>query len=266
MRLLTTVAVLVGISFCLFSLWYYFGRGSTLPRDMVSVMGMILLSLVLVPSIFFVTEKEALGRRVAPRIPRGAGMAAFVTPFLPGGARGIMLFAILSALVTLFVLVGLTFAPPSSGTFFADGVAGYLAMLVYGGVYLLLPSGLLASFSSSPQLRAAIRVLIPFLAIIFGFAPSLLGFFLDDDRLAQARHAGNPVFLIESVWERGMVNGGNWLLLIVLLVMALALNAKRLWYGIVEVSVARRARLEREARQANDPPSDEGHADAVTGA
>jgi len=265
MRLLTTAAVLVGIAFCTFMLWYNRSLGVTLPREFIPAMGMVLLGMTFLPSIFFVTEKEALGRRVAPRVPRTRGFAALVTPFLPGGGRGIMLFAILAGLVTLFVAFGQAFVGYSGGRSMTGGTAAYLAMLVYGGIYLLLPSGLLAPFTSKPQLRAAIRALIPFLVIIFGFAPSLLGFFIGDEKLMEGDHAGNPFFLVREVWNKGFVHGGHWILLLVLLGIAVFLNAKRLWYASAEVTHARQARLEREAQQATEATLEKGRADAVAG-
>ena len=101
-------------------------------------------------------EREALGRRVVPRVPRYAGPALCVALWLPGGARGLALVAFHAALVTLFVLVAQAMAEP--GPFLADGMAAYLAALLYLAVYLGLPSAAFARATSSPVAESGTRI------------------------------------------------------------------------------------------------------------
>lgn len=259
-RVLTSLTLLAGIGF------FHYILERHPDRDAVSGTSLGLLSVLLVAGIFFTTEHDALGRRVEPRVPRTPGLGWLVSPFLPGGARGVLYLCLHLAVIALYLLLeqrGLTRG--SGASFFGDGVASWVAASAYGVVYLLLPAGLLAPFTSNGNLRAVVRVLIPFLVIVFVFAPALLGFFLDDRSLQGLEHPGNPFHLIVECWDQGaFLYPGYWVLLALLLTLAAALNAPRVARSFIEVGRARRRRVALEARRAG--PAGSGAEDAVAGA
>ena len=134
-------------------------------------------------------------------------------------------------------------------------------------MYLLLPSGLLSPFTDQTQMRTAVRILIPFLVVVFSFAPSLLGFFMGDDRLSAAEHAGYPRYLILFSWNRGFTRESYWMLLLVLLAIAALFNTPRLWVAVREVAAASRERVRRDTLHAEREAQEHGEApDAVAGA
>jgi hypothetical protein len=270
MRVLTTAILLTGMGFVAHVLTF----APSSKRELLSAFTIAILCAGLLPAVFFVTEPESLGRRVAPRIPRSRALAVLCTPYLPGGGRGVMLFFGHLGLTLLFLLVmQLTALPLRGGSFLADGVGAVFGMALYATIYLLLPSGLLSRFSGRMPMRVLVRALIPVLVIFFVFAPSLLGFFVDSNRLMEMKHAGNPVFMLGSFWNAArLVYPGYWVLLLSLFGAALVLNARRVVRGLLEVLEARRQRLRDERARAAwepaaagepDPPSD---LDAVPGA
>ncbi len=252
MRLLAGAALLVGIGFCWWMTWFVPTHLSgKVNRDEVMGMGMALLVAISVPAIFFVTERESLGRRVALRVPRGLGLAALASPLLPGGSRGVLLWMVQAGLVTFLVFVAQTPYSAGSKGFLDDGMAAYLALLLYCATYLLLPSAVLAPYASNGRLRAAARLLIPSMVLLCAFLPSIAGFFLRDHKLMAGEHAGNPFHLLEELWERpSHVGPGPWLLLGGAAGLALLLNLRRLWVGFRELGAARTSRARHEDRRA----------------
>lgn len=242
-RILSTVTTLVGVGVCVFmSIWISRMRGGvTFDREAVSGMGFGLLALTVVPGIFFTTEREALGRRVVPRVPRNAGTALALAPWMPGGARGTWLVALQAAFVSLFVFVAQAYGEDRGQWFFADGIAAYCAALGYLVIYLFLPSGVFAGLTGHPGGRAAIRAAVPFLALVFAFGPSLLGFFFGDRSLMRGEHVGNPAYLFENLWE-GRVLRGELLVLGGLVALTLLLNVPRSARALREVLAASRGR------------------------
>ncbi len=245
MRGLTTACLLGVIA------WLKFISTVSSP-EVVAVLAIVTVVLLLVPSIFFVTEAEPLPRRVTPRVPAQSMLAQLASPYLPGGARGFLLLLFHLGLL----LVGMAWILHgksgslfgSSWSFRAEGVLSLLGMVLYAIIYLGLPSAILAPFTTQPVLRAAARALIPFVIGAFAFVPAVLGFFLGEVSLMNMHHPGNPFYLIMEAWEgRWSDVRGTWLLLGALVLITLLANLPRVLRAMREVLLASAARAEREA-------------------
>ncbi|MCP3914551.1 MAG: hypothetical protein GY711_03220 [bacterium] len=241
MRILNTCSIGIGIAF----LWYMTNRIHD--REFVSAMSMTLLVLALVPGIFFVTEPESLGRRVAPRVPRKLPLALLAAPYMPGGGRGVLLYGFHVVLIGLYFLFGQFIVPAPHSGFLGEGVGALIIAFLYGTVYLLLPSGLLSKYTKSVPMRITARALIPFLVLVFAFVPSIFGFFLGDERLMDLEHAGNPFLYIDDAWNADtIIFLEYWVMISVFFVLTVLLNIRRVFASIVEVVAAWRRRLDIE--------------------
>ena len=259
-RILTTAALLALIGF----IGYTFYAGTGPPREFLSGFCVAVVVALLVPSTFFSTESEALGRRAALRVPKNPILAAAITPWLPGGGRGLLLTLIHLALVFCATVVGHLALKTPGQSLWDEGLPAAPAAILYALIYLGLPSALLAPFTVSPVYRAAVRVLIPFLVFVFAAVPALLGFFLEDDGLMDMEHPGNPFYLFEQCFrDRGFDYIGVWTFLAILAGLALVLNLKRIVLGVIEVQQASSNRTEIERRAKLDTSLSEATEDAV---
>jgi hypothetical protein len=252
MRVLTTACLLGVLA------WMKF-MSAIAPSDVLTTFGITTVTVLLLPSIFFVSEAEKLPRRVVPRLPAQPGLGQLVSPYLPGGARGFLLLLfhlglILAGMIWILrgssgSMFGMGSGPRSGG----GGVLPLFAMICYAIVYLGLPSAILSPFTAQPSLRTASRALIPFVIGAFAFVPAVLGFFLGDRSLMNMQHPGNPMYLILETWEHGWGNArGTWVLLIVLTMITLLANLPRVGRAAREVFVGSMARAQREqARSAS---------------
>lgn len=229
-----------------FLVWLYYSVNQFgFPPEASAVMTMIAMGVVMVPSTFFATEPEALGRRVAPHVPRNPLVSALISPWMPGGARG-MLYATLHLVVLLggFFLIRMGHA---GGTIRGEGYLSVIGFSLYLFVYLALPSGLLCRYSDRPSLRAAARAVVPFMVATFAFMPALLGYFIGDRDLMNMEHPGNPFHLVFCEFERHDPSTTPiWFLLFLLVAVGFAINVPRMLRAFSELSHACRSRSERE--------------------
>jgi len=113
-----------------------------------------------------------------------------------------------------------------------------------------LPSGALSSFTDKPNLRIAVRVLIPVCAALFAFAPMVFGFFIGDNNLMNGEHGGHPFYIGDRVWNQGRMYYPNiWIMIIVLTLVTLVLNLPRMYRAVMEVVDASAMRRQREREQ-----------------
>src|SRR5690606_22822551 len=93
----------------------------------------------LLASLIFSTEADHLSRRVRRGIPSNAIWRIFAVPFLPGGARGLILCLFHLAVIPLLVLLSeslLQFGP--TGTLVSTGGGGdaLTAVYLYAALYM----------------------------------------------------------------------------------------------------------------------------------
>jgi len=260
LRVLLTASLLIALGFIANAMAQF-----SVDREDVSMMSITVLIVSLLPAMFFVTEPERLGRRVAPRVPRNRLLALLATPWLPGGGRGMLLFLLHTGVLLAFCFIAHGMLKSPGDPMLDEGVPAVLALAVYAVVYLGLPSAIQAPFTDRPKFRIIARVSIPVLVLVFAFAPALLGFFIGNHELMNMRHAGNPAFLMDKAWDRSDAQAGIQILVIGMAMLAVGLNLPRMGRGIREVLQAstRRADFARAALTRENAPGGPEATDAV---
>lgn len=205
--------------------------------------GPIALMCLALPLAGFVTEREELGPLVKKRVPPNPGISLFLSAFLPGGGRGFVLLLGVVSSLTAFVF---------ALEFFATGSLSYDSrdfpiMAAYLVIYLGIPSAIGARFSSVYRNRMRVRASIPLFAIALFLFPSLFALFIGDswgfiagggDR-SPVYHAANPVFMLDMA---NRVTAFDYISLIGLALLAIAINAPRCFKALSEVIEASRDR------------------------
>jgi len=191
--------------------------------------------------IFFVSEPEALGRRTRKFVAERRGLALAALPLLPGGGRGVLLFALhgLLALGTVAILNLAWGSPPEE---LVEGllIVGWFYLHCF--VYLALPAGIVSLFrkgaGASLLLRVALVVLWPLLL----FVPVLFGIIFGQVSWANWDHPFNPYWIIVRLQESNSDLHQLTIPGIVLLLLGsltLLVNLPRLWRAAREVFTAR---------------------------
>jgi hypothetical protein len=258
LRVLTTAVLVIGIAWIRYML---VTTSSGFPRSAVASMGITYVFIIAIPAIFFATERESLGIRVAPRVSPNGGLALLCAPFLPGGGRGMILFMLHIAMLLLACFALNLEVMTRTDNFWDKGLLSLVAGALYAIIYVSLPAGMFSSFTNRPVMRAAVRGFIPLLAMIFAFVPALFGFFIGDRGLTNMEHPGNPARIIGRVWSGEFMSmPGTWALIMALTLLALIVNLPRMFAGVYEVGAASRAVAKRARERAKLEA-----ADAVTG-
>jgi len=245
-RALTATAVLLGLSW----LTFFFVRTRGVNR--LEGMTILLLFALVVPMLFFVTEPDELGRRVRPRVPRRGALALLAAPFLPGGARGLLLFLVLAAVV----MGGAEAISASRSAMRSLPHGPILGALCYAFLYLSIPSLLGRRAAHTAKGRTIARLGVPVLVTVPILVPTLVGFFVGNRRWIEFEHIGFPIWTLERL-DRG--DEGPLVFLGSAALLLAALNLPRLVAGVREVLEASRDRRAGRARTAEAalPPAEE---------
>lgn len=241
LRILTTAITVVSLGWSVYTYGFAY-RGDSEWFAVLSSVGLVAASAAY---LFFVTEVEPFGRRVAQQVPRSTTLALLALPWLPGGGRGIVLVlahAVLSVLVTAAIALPL-------------GDPGLLAFVTVFHLYAFaifgLPSGIAAFGIRTLRGRTAVRVLIPLGVGLAAFLPALVGFAVGHGDWMRFEHPFNPVYVLASVagsrWDDA---SGGLIVLGACVLIAVVANAKRIARAVAETQHRARERREREARQA----------------
>lgn len=198
----------------------------------------------------FLTEPERFGRRARLGIPRSRFIAFVTLPVQPGATRALLWFLCGGVFVWLWYIAVNAIWPDGHGTHGGHLLAPLVPVL-YGFVYLGLPGLLVHERIDSSRTRITVRLLAPAIAVSGVLGPAILGFFLDNSRLSEFAHAGNPVWVVLKLWEDevGGVKGSLFLVTTVAAIV-LALNAVRIGRAVRET---RQASAEARARAAALP-------------
>lgn len=243
--------------------WLWFFYEVQVDPEIITVGIATLLFVSVAAMLFFVTERETLGRRITNHVPANPLVALLVTPFLPGGGRG-MILLLLTGLVGLVAApVFFALGPPVGGSLSDEGGIALVIAFLYTLVYLGLPSGALSRATSDPRGVVLVRAAIPLLVLVAAFLPTILGFFVGDRDLMALKHPGQPLWLMDRVWNGGVSHEEGTVLdlLVALGIGTLILNLPRMVRGVNEVLAASARRREMLAR-ARSAPQDAA-ADAV---
>jgi len=231
-----------------------FSMGAGMPREVVHALGVAGLFTLTVFCIFFVLEPDRLGRRVEPSIPRNKLVALAVSPWLPGGNRGV-LFAGLH--ISLFALLIIVIAIPGSsyrfmgtvsaarGPLFPGGWA-VLAAALYCLLYALAPAVFLRRLQGTPGKRNAARLIALSMPLLTMFIPTIFGLFIDDRDMQEFKHVGNPGWLIDKSWgSHGFRPMAAAFFVAGAVALLGALSLSRVVRGFGEVLTASRANVQR---------------------
>jgi hypothetical protein len=240
LRLMALVIVLCGLG------WISFILGASPTKEPILVSVCLAFAVLGLASIFFVTEPERLGRRVAATLPKSSVLTWLATPLLPGGARGLLFFIGGGVLVTLWMYLYPTLV---DRTFSFRGGQVWIppTLLGYGVVYLGLPSAL-SSFRSEfalTRILARVGILVFFVASIL--LPTFFGFLLDIDAWEDWEHPGNVFLAVDHLWRHPMVYGAHLFMIVLAVVLTLLANGPRFVKMVRETHAARRQRLRRAA-------------------
>jgi hypothetical protein len=201
----------------------------------ISVFSVICLA---VAAMSFLTEPERFGRRARLGIPRSRLVALVTLPVQPGATRALLWFLCGGVFVWLWYVTMNALWPDGDPTHSGQFIAP-LVPVMYGFVYLGLPALLVQERVDSSKTRITVRLLAPAIAVFGVLGPAIFGFFVDNMRLSEFAHAGNPVWVVMKLWDGGIgaVRGSLVLLLTVVLIV-LALNFKRINRAVRETGEA----------------------------
>lgn len=178
--------------------WLFGQVGAVEVLLVIPTLGAVLASLL---GLFFVSEREVLGRRVETTLPSSRVLRLLLLPWLPGGARGMLWLAGALATIIGFVywnLAGL----PRAASVITSGSEVRLALLTaasYSIIYLGLPSALFTNRTRALRRSTLTRVLIPSFFVLGLLVPSIVGFLIDLPDLAYFQHYGNPFWVFIRV-------------------------------------------------------------------
>ena len=206
--------------------------------ELVTIIGSVAIAWLTIVAIFFTTEEERLGRRVATFVPRSPIMGLLASPFLPGGGRGFLQFLLQILFVMGATIVGHILLLKPGGSLLDEGLGGLVVFAAFAICWVGLPSALFSPYTQRPNLRMAARVSIPLFGFLLGFLPALIGFFLGDRLMANGEHVGNPFFTLEratSERARNFTQDPYQMTVLVVTILTIASNLPRVIIGVREV-------------------------------
>ena len=200
--------------------------------------------------MFLCLERDRLGLRVAQRVPRSRLTALLVSPWLPGGGRGVAyLWLHIGIIVAAGLILGALAPVPfymssASRSLYDTGVVGLILAALYALLYAMTPTVL---FGRRPRAKIAQRNAARVGGMIFPmvllFVPAIAGILFGFRDWQQMRHLGNPIHVMGDAMNRGgNMDLGPASLLTVIVIVLFFLVFYRVIDGIGEAGRASRAR------------------------
>jgi len=205
-------------------------------------------ALLFFPWLISSTEPEELGRRASAVGPKGKLATLLTAPFLPGGGRAATLCFLqaLLAVVTSQIALGFT---ASSALRLDNSVLAVAALYAYLLAYTVLPAGVAAYFVQRRSARVLLRILMV-VAIPVGIViPAMLSMFFGSGPGSAFSHPLNPFSTLYDI-QFGAPSPFKYAVLGLALLLALLVNAPRVFAGLREALRARATRVQ----QAKDAP------------
>ena len=223
LRLLATGCLVAGL------VWMAYANRIVLDGDFLSGAGIGLLVAAALGAVVFTTEPEPLGRRTRLLVPRRPALALLAAPFLPGGARGLLLFLIHGGMVVAGAFLIHWTGPGVGQPLRREGGLSLAVLLLYTVVYVGLPSAVLTQLTSDLRGRVVARAAILGLFLAGLFGPWILGNMLQDRELMKMSHPGNPAWLMDEVWDHPPMVHETAMIVVLLAAagLALLLNLRR---------------------------------------
>jgi hypothetical protein len=181
----------------------------------------------LATSLFYSTEDNRLGMRVAITLPKSRILSWLALPLLPGGARGLIFFVGSSLLVFSWMLL-LPLIGRGSLPFTEGGMWMPLVILSYGILYLGIPGGLLGRLSDQLWARHMTRVLVIIFFLSSLILPALVGYLFKIDSWGDFEHPGNIFGVLEYLARNDFEYGRGFILMLCMLGLTLLVNTPRL--------------------------------------
>jgi hypothetical protein len=231
LRILTTIVILVGIGW----IWYLYGE---IGHDEVLLTGTLILGGVLaVMSTFFLTEEEALGRRVRLQVPRSPLLGLITSPWFPGGGRGVLFLLVHLGLILAAMLLAPRWMPGGvTGTIEAWRQVS-VGICLYLFVYLALPTVLFAPLTRKIHWRVTARFAVPAFIGATVFLPLMYGFFFEKEEILDGKFLANPGWMVYRVVRKEEITG-TLLAMGVVVGVVLLLNSWRVGRALREGTAA----------------------------
>lgn len=250
-RLLTTALVLLGTAAPFLILLFSTERDDEIQLATTAYT----LFLACFPVSLFVTEPERYGRRVQLQVPRNRLLALLITPWLPGGANGVMLAVILGLIAIVPVVVLQPFAVDFGHHLWPVMAAGFC----YWVLLLCVPSWPLSRWTTKLPVRVLSFFAIPTFSFLALTVPIFVGFLIDQRDWEDGHHSLNPFWAAEELW-RGRGEAGEVIAVVVAMTMlALLINIPRMYRALSRTldAAERPAARPRTADERPVAPSDE---------
>jgi hypothetical protein len=240
LRLMTLCGVAVGL------IWVTIISGTKVVDDFVLAGAIAGNAALAVACVFFVTEPERLGRRVAASLPRNTLVRALATPVLPGGARGLLFFLLGSVLISVWALL-YSLLVEGRLVYSTGQLNALVALPLYGLIFLGIPSACFSSRLGSAAVRASARVVIVTTFIAAIILPVLVGFLFGMPSWADFAHPLNVFTALDELLsyphrfrEERIPLGDIKLVLVGGTLLCVMLNLKRVTRAARELNAAAR--------------------------
>ncbi len=218
-------------------------------RETVLVAGFVAMWLLMLMIAVFVTEPERLGRRAARKVPRSTALALLVSPWLPGGGRGV-LFALLHLGALLLFLSRRALVDrfsgtpaPFSGPLLKDEVEVWLMLGTYLVTILLFTPAIFAPWTRRPVIRVLSLLSIPLVVLLAFIAVTSIRAALSIHPTEM--HVANPILPLAHAfggWFGEASIQSHLAILSLGTAAVLLLNTWRVLRGLAEVVSASSAR------------------------
>jgi hypothetical protein len=220
LRVMVVISIFVGLA------WMNVIMGRRVDPTGIQVATGLAHAALAASALFFTTEPERLGRRVASMLPKQRWKRLLQLPFLPGGARGVCFFVLMSLLISLWAVV--TEALGTGGwSLTRQQLLFFPALLGYGWLYLVVPSAVFSFHSDQVSSRVIARVVILVSFVAGHMLPALIGFLFGIRSWANFEHPFNVFLSLDDLWSSGEAIPGTAPLLGLGLVVGLALSTPR---------------------------------------
>lgn len=247
LRLLATALVTVAVLWSAFMHWQFSSIEIVWGCQVFAVIACFLLAL------FFQTEPEELGRRIEKHMPRSNTLNLLLTPFHPGGGRGVMLFLLHATIALVGTQIALSFGT-TTGTERLNTLFVVASLWGYSFLYTALPSAIASFFVRTSSARTLVRMGILIAVPVSIFLPLPIGMLFGLRSWARFEHPFQPFLVLDKIDNSG-ARGTVLAVLVgvgILCVLTLLINLPRILRGIKEVATieGRRALKRKESLDA----------------
>ncbi len=225
------------------------------PKEAVFATASAMAFFLALLSIYFCSEPDRLGRRVAPTVPKGR-IAAFLTmPWFPGAGRGAayLLLHLLGLTLGAFVIAAM--APDmfpggsvrrsNAESLMESGGVALVVSLNYVLLYTLVPIGVMLTFlGNKKRHRKMIRALAIFSPLFYILVPGIIGMMVEDSAREELLVIGNPGMMISEAMDGRLWQLSGFVLIMVpMAILGILMCLPRLFKAMAETAMASAGRV-----------------------